>query len=279
MPDSPPTPAADLDVGVIYTHERQYIEPLLASLSRSGDDLNLRLILVDNASSEGVEPWRGYVSQTTVLKNGERLGYAANLNRILEAATAPLVLLLNTDMYFEPAEQCLSKLVGFMRQQPDCGLAGCRLYHPDGSYAYPARQFQSLRVIAARRAGLSRVMARTLRDYLYEDRSRYDSFDCDWLSGCLMLLRRQAALEVGPFDSGFAKYFEDVDMCLRMARGGWRVMFHGGAYAYHCEQRASKSLWSRDALHHLRSYLRWLGKWGPFPQRQTGERPGPAKAA
>ena len=67
--------------------------------------------------------------------------------------------------------------------------------------------------------------------------------------------------------SGNTVYFEDVDICLRMARGGWKVMFHGATYAYHCEQRASKSLLSRDGVRHVQSYLRWVGKWGLNPQR------------
>jgi GT2 family glycosyltransferase len=177
-------------------------------------------------------------------------------------------LLLNTDMVFEPAEQALLKLVRFMRSQPQCGLCGCRLYHPNGTYAYPARRFQTLKVIAARRGGLSRLYERELREHFYLDRSCHDSFDCDWLSGCLLMLRREAVQQVGPFDTGFSKYFEDVDMCFRMARAGWRVMFHGETFAYHCEQRASRRLFSKDAWRHLTSYLRWIGKWGFSPHRQ-----------
>src|SRR5687768_17584964 len=109
---------AELDIGVIYTHERQFIEPLLSSLCQSADGLAMRLILVDNVSAEGVEPWTSFFPRTTVIQNQERLGYAANLNRILKVSSAPLVLLLNTDMVFEPAEQTLLKLVRFMRGQP-----------------------------------------------------------------------------------------------------------------------------------------------------------------
>ena len=72
--------------------------------------------------------------------------------------------------------------------------------------------------------------------YFYRDRSRQDTFECDWLSGCFLLARREALEEVGSFDEGFGKYFEDVDMCLRMARAGWKVMYHGGTYACHLEQ-------------------------------------------
>jgi GT2 family glycosyltransferase len=250
-----------LDIGVIYTHEDAFMGPLVDSLIRSADDLRLRLILVDNASAGGVERWSRVFPSTLGLRNDTRLGYAANLNNILAAATAEFVLLLNTDMRFEPAEQCLSKLVHFLRGHPRCGLAACRLYHPDGSYAYPARKFQTAKIIAARRAGLARLFPGALDRYVYADRSRYESFPCDWVSGCLMLVRRAAIQEIGDFDCRFEKYFEDVDLCQRLANAGWQVMFHGRTYAFHHEQRASKPLVSRDAWRHLRAYSLWLAKW------------------
>ena len=91
-----------------------------------------------------------------------------------------------------------------------------------------------------------------------------------------MMLRRAAFLAVGLFDEGFGKYFEDVDMCFRMARAGWKVMYYGGTYCYHLEERGSKSLFSMDALRHLRAYLRWHRKWAftpapppDFPERRA----------
>jgi dTDP-4-dehydrorhamnose reductase/GT2 family glycosyltransferase len=256
---------ADLDIGVIYTHEREWMTRLVPSLARSGDDLRLRLILVDNASADGTGSWESHVAQTTVLRNHERLGYAPNLNRILEASTAPLILLLNTDMEFDPAEQCLSKMVGFMRAHANCGLAGCRLYHPDGTYGYPARRFPTLGVIAGRRTPLAPFFRQAVDRYCYQERPNTETFECDWLSGCFLLVRRAAYEQVGLFDCRFTKYFEDVDMGLRIAQAGWRVMFNGATYCYHGEQRASSKLLSRDALVHLRSYYRWIKKWGWDP--------------
>ena len=255
----------DLDVGVIYTHEDNFMPRLLSSLRQAGGDLQMRLLLVDNYSDAGVENWKGYFPETAVIHNSQRMLYAANLNRILRASTAPYVLLLNTDMFFEPQQQCLVKMARFMDQHPGCGIAGCRLYHEDGTYAYPARRFQTTATILARRLGLGKLLGTTLERYLYQDRPREEVFECDWLCGCFMMMRREAIAEVGLFDSGFVKYFEDVDMCLRMAKAGWQVMYHGGTFCYHLEQRASKNFLSADARTHARAYLRWLLKWGISP--------------
>jgi N-acetylglucosaminyl-diphospho-decaprenol L-rhamnosyltransferase len=265
--------AADVDVGVVFTHERHYMPRLLATLAASAAGLRQRLILVDNASAEGVEPYLDYFPDTTVLRNSRRLHYAANLNRILEASQSPLVLLLNTDMYFDPAEQCVAKMVQFMRARAECGLAGCRLHHADGSHAPSARRIQTPAVVLARRFGLGRLLPGTLERYFYEEHAADESWECEWLSGCFLMVRREAFEEVGSFDAGFVKYFEDVDYCLRMARAGWSVTYHGGTYCHHLEQRASRRLLSLDALRHARSYLRWLLKWGFAPEIEVRRAP------
>ena len=271
--------APDVDLGVVYTYEDDFMPRLLSGLHASGDGLDLRLILVDNDSRRGAGPWLTYFPDTVVLHNRKRLDCFGNRNRILAASSAPYVLLLDTDMYFDPAEQCVAKMVRFMESQPDCGIAGCRLHHEDGQHAPSARRFQTLRTVLARRLGLEKLMRRTLQRYLYRERAVCDSWPCDWLSGCFQMVRRKAFQEVGFFDTRFDKYLGDVDVCLRMALAGWWVMYHGATYCYHAEQRSSKNLFSGDARKHLRSYLRWLVKWGLSPERALPGQQQPRRAA
>ena len=115
----------DLDVGVVYTHEQDLMPRLLCTAAASGDGLAMRLVLVDNASAEGVEPFRNVAARTRIVRNRVRLPYAANLNRILEVSTARYLLLLNTDMFFDPPAQCLARMVQFM--DAPAGVRGVRL--------------------------------------------------------------------------------------------------------------------------------------------------------
>ncbi|HWB13536.1 MAG TPA: glycosyltransferase [Pirellulales bacterium] len=252
------TAVAELDVGVIYSGEKHFLLPLLETMHQAAAGLNVRLILVDNASRDGVAASLSWPGTATVLYNAQPRCYSANLNRILAASKSRYVLLLNTDMEFDPAEACLSKMVDFMDSRPRCGVSICRVYHPDGSYAYPARRFQTLTMIAARRLGLAWLFRKALNDYLYLDRNPDSTFACDWVSGCFLMLRRLALGDVGGFDERFVKYLEDVDFCNRLARAGWQVVHHGGTWCYHHEQRASRQWLSLDALRHLSSYVKWL---------------------
>ena len=95
-------------------------------------------------------------------------------------------------------------------------------------------------MILARRCGLGRLLRRTVDRHFYAEHAPDETWPCDWLSGCFLMLRREAIEQVGHFDEGYGKYFEDVDMCLRMARAGWQVMYHGAASCYHLESRGQQ---------------------------------------
>ncbi len=96
--------------------------------------------------------------------------------------------------------------------------------------------------------------------FFYKDRDIYSTFECDWLHGCFLFFKKDAVKQIGGFDTGYQKYFEDVDVCNRIHKAGWDVCFYGNTYYYHLEQRASKKLFSKDAILHIQSYLRWIKK-------------------
>ena len=187
----------DLDIGVVYTHERELMPRLLSTMAASGDGLRMRLILVDNASADGAEQWCRHFRNTKILRNSRRLSYAVNLNRVLSASTARYVLLLNTDMYFDPPNRCLARMAALMDVRPECGIAGCRLFHADGGEAHAARRFPTLPLVLARRGGLGWLLRQTVRRHFYADRAGDETWSCDWLSGCFLWLRRTAVEKSG----------------------------------------------------------------------------------
>ncbi|MCE9606331.1 MAG: glycosyltransferase family 2 protein [Planctomycetia bacterium] len=267
----------DLDIGLIYTYEDAWMLPIVRSLAASGPGLRMRLLLVDNASERGTEPWTKEFPKSVVIRNERRLGYAENLNRILERSIAKYALLLNTDMFFDPREACLTKLVRFMDANPECGLSTCRIYRYDNSYAFGPRRYPSLRGSIGRRFEDIKLFHQDVDDSQYRDRDPYATFACDWFTGCLFFARSEAVNRVGPLDAGFKKYYEDVDWCGRFNNEGYQVVHYGGTYCFHAEQRSSKRIFSPDGRKHLQSYARWLWKWRSRP-RSAGEFFQPAAA-
>jgi GT2 family glycosyltransferase len=84
--------------------------------------------------------------------------------------------------------------------------------------------------------------------------------DVDWLTGAMILFRREALEGAGGFDEGFFMYSEELDLCRRLHAAGWRIRYEPSARARHHEARSSAQVPDERQLHFLRSRLRYFRK-------------------
>ena len=82
----------------------------------------------------------------------------------------------------------------------------------------------------------------------------------DWVSGACFLVRREAFEEVGGFDESYFMYAEDVDLCWRLGRAGWRVAYAPSAEVTHLQGRSTDRHPYRMILEHHRSLLRFASR-------------------
>jgi N-acetylglucosaminyl-diphospho-decaprenol L-rhamnosyltransferase len=106
----------------------------------------------------------------------------------------------------------------------------------------------------ARAAPIARRMA--LEGHLDPDVER----DVDWAHGAFLLVRREAWDTVGGFDAGQWLYAEDLDLCWRLRREGWRTRYVATARVEHAISAATSSRWDEDerALRTQRAAYAWL---------------------
>jgi N-acetylglucosaminyl-diphospho-decaprenol L-rhamnosyltransferase len=79
----------------------------------------------------------------------------------------------------------------------------------------------------------------------------------DWVSGSCMLARREAYQAVGGFDQAYFMYVEDVDLCWRLARAGWKVGYDPNARVVHTGGVSTDQRAYRMILEHHRSLWRF----------------------
>ena len=263
----------DLTISIISTNEKHYLDVLLPQIPLVAAGLKFEVILIDNASNDGTSNLAKQFPFVQIIQNKDKKFFCANHNMAIERATSKYILLLNPDISFDTSEPCLSRMYKFMEANPDCGIGGCRVYNYNNAFAYPARRYQTLPMILGRRIPFL-ASKNTIDAYLYKKNDINSVFEADWLSGCFLFLRRKMFDQTGLLDTGFKKYFEDVDICRRAWATGWKVMYNGETFYYHLEQRASRNLFSKDAIKHLKSWMRWKSKQGEYRELEEAFKAG-----
>jgi len=250
-----------VDVIIVSFNTRDVLLDCVRSLVAAGDRSLARVIVVDNASSDGSpEAVRAAFPRVEVVGLDRNLGFAAANNIGLRQASAPLALLLNSDTVV-PAG-ALDQLAGRLEER-GATVAGPRLVRSDGrpevsfgrmlSPVSEATQWAWMR-LARRGTGLARrLVERRLA------RERW----VDWVSGACLLVRREGALAAGLLDERYFMYEEDVDFCAAIRRNGGRVLFTPDAEIVHLGGRSGARRGPPDRRHYDRSHLAFYEKHAP----------------
>lgn len=234
------------------------------SLRADGID---RIVVVDNASSDGsVEAIRRADPGVEVVALDRNVGFGAGVNRGAARTTEPHLLVLNPDVEVEPGSTKV--LLAALARDGGLALVGPGIVTHGGELYPSARTFPDL-VDAAGHAFLHFVWPSNpfSRRYRMLDWDHGDARDVDWVAGTHFLARRAAWDEVGGFDEAFFMYMEDVDLCWRLHRAGWRVGYEPGATVIHGIGRSTDQTPYRMIAAHHRSLLRYAARTSTGGQR------------
>jgi GT2 family glycosyltransferase len=239
--DGPRTGTLVVDLLLVSFNSAHLLERLRTSLSAAAlPGLKLRLLAVDNASSDG----SGEILSATFpcdlfIQNQVNVGFGRANNQLVEHVRGDYALLLNTDAFVSP--ETLATSVDYMERHPRCGILGVRLVGSDGSAQPSLRAFPTPLTTFLRRTGLHRFIAlANARDDLARDHTLVS--ECDWVPGCYYLVRRAVLEEIGLFDPRFFLYFEEVDHCRRAREAGWAVTYLPSTSVVHVGGESAKSV-------------------------------------
>ena len=234
-----------------------------SALTRCVDDLARcgldAVVVVDNGSTDGSLDAAMVASpRIEIVDPGENLGYGAAVNRGVAATSSDFLLICNPDL--EVPVGVVETLVGVLVADSEVAIAGPLIRTPSGERYPSARQFPS--IIDAAGHALLGIFAPDNRFTRRYQRSELDSIcdeslHVDWVSGACFLVRRDAYEQVGGFDESFFMYLEDVDLCWRLGRAGWRVAYAPAASVVHLQGCSTDLHPYRMILEHHRSLLRF----------------------
>lgn len=216
-----------LSVIIVNYNVKEYLKNLLYSLDKAAAGIKYEVIVVDNASDDGsVELLKEKFPSVKLIVNEKNLGFGKANNIGLALSKGEFILLINPDTIIQ--EDTLTKMFSFLESNDKAGLAGCKILNPDGTLQLACRRsFPGPWTSFCKVTGLSnlfpdsRFFARYNLTYLDENKS----YEVDAISGSFMMMRREVYEKVGGFDEQFFMYGEDLDLCYRVQKAGFKNFY------------------------------------------------------
>lgn len=252
-----------LQVIVVTYYSGDAVETFLASL-RQATAAATEVVLADNGAADPApaEAARRHPG-VRHLRMAHNVGYGAAANAAAAGADTDWLLVANPDIQWRPG--ALDVLLDAADRWPAAGALGPAILTPDGALYPSARDFPSLaRGIGHALVGWWWPANPWTRSYRREQ-GRPVEGPTGWLSGSCLLLRRAAFDAVGGFDARFFMYFEDLELCRRLADAGWERVLVPAAVVQHAGGHSTRlhplrMLWA----HHVSAY-RYLATAYPGP--------------
>jgi len=224
----------DVTLVIVNYNSTQLLEQLAASIPDACGLLAYEVCVVDNASRVfDAEGFRRRHPEYRLIANTENLGFAYACNQGIREARGRHVALVNPDVILKP--DCLAVLVRYLDTHADTAVVGPQLLNADGSVQSSCRRIPTVFDIFFESSGLARLFPRhpVLGGYRMTYWAHDDERAVEQVMGAVFGVRRAVLDEVGAFDERFFMYYEEVDLCRRIAARGYRIVFTPAAQAIH----------------------------------------------
>jgi GT2 family glycosyltransferase len=161
-----------------------------------------------------------------VIAQAERVGKGVNDSLLLREARGEYCLLLNEDGELRPG--ATAALIAALDADPGAAAAGAMLLDPQGGRLACAWRLPGL--------GTAVASALFLHRLLVTQSGGAQTREVGWAQSAALLVRREAAAQIGYLDPDFFVYSDETDFCKRLGDAGWRILFVPAATAVHHEQ-------------------------------------------
>ncbi len=238
---------------ILNWNGRNFLEQFLPSVC--AHSAGATIVVADNASSDdSVEFVRANYPQIHLIVNASNGGFAKGYNDALKQLDTEFYLLLNSDI--EVTENWLNPLLKVM-ENPQ--VAGCQpkvlSFHNKSLFEHAG----------ASGGFLDRNYFPFCRGRIFDkfetDEKQYDSaMEVFWATGASLLIRSHLYHEVGGLDEAFFAHMEEIDLCWRIKKMGYRFMVEPASVIYHVGGGTLPYLSPRKAYLNFRNSLFMLVK-------------------
>ncbi len=232
----------DISVIIVNYNVRYFIEQCLISVLKAKQNLNIEIIVVDNASVDNsVSVIESKFPSVHLIANKENVGFAKANNQAIKIARGKYFLLLNPDTLVE--EDTLIKIYDFMEKNPDAGALGVKMIDGEGKFLPESkRSVPTITSSLFRFSGLSKLFPKSkiFNKYNLGYLDENEIHEIDVLSGAFMCIRTDILPQVGYLDEAFFMYGEDIDYSYRIRKAGFKIYYFPKTTIVHFKGESTK---------------------------------------
>ena len=225
-----------ISISIVSHLQSSLVKLLLSDIDSFCSNSNIEVILTLNFPEKISFTEQHYFFPIITIKNTMPLGFAANHNQAFARASGQYFCVMNPDIRlnndpFQPLIACL--------QDSTIGVAAPLVLNENGQQEDSARCFPTPLKIMCKAFGGCKGS-----DYVVKKEVVFP----DWIAGMFMLFPREVFERLSGFNQRYFLYYEDVDLCGRLALQGYKVALSPEAQVVHLARRESR----RNA-----KYLKW----------------------
>ncbi len=262
-------------LNIIVTHYKTHeiLRMCLDSIKKNIEDIDYDVSVADsNTDFKKISEMEKEYPEVRFIKNKDNLGFSKIVNPVIKETNGDYIFIINADILFKKRSSNISEMMDYLKKNEDVGVLSPRLTNKDASFQQNYFRNYTFMTVLARRTlfGKTNIGKKAINRFKYEDKKNVkEPLEVDWLMGSAFLMKRSRLNKVGTyFDDRFFMYFEDVDLCRRFKKNGFRVVYYPMAEFIHHHMRGSyNGLGFFDVFKseltrvHIYSYLKYVWKW------------------
>lgn len=216
---------------------------------------NAEILVVDNGSAAAYAETLGNELKIKFPNAGflhieEDKGYGGACNigaQNLSKKGCDLLLFLNNDIILHP--QCISSLITNFEKE-NVALVGPKVYHGLSNVLYTAGAFFDRKLLPPKNRGAGEI-----------DNGQYNmTEEVEFINGCAFMMLSETFRKIGSFDERFHYYSEEADLCYRLVKRGYKIIYEPRAIVYHWPSTTSEQGSKREIYYRARGHLYFVRK-------------------
>lgn len=211
-------------VSIVSFNSREYLKSCLKDLFAQKTKAEIEIWVMDNNSiDESAEMVKRDFPGVRLIRADKNLGFAKGQNMILEKSQGDYYLLVNPDTKI--SEEAMEKMLRFMEENPECGIAGSKLTEFNGRLQSNGGDLPFGLSLLSWLFNLESIGVKS--NFHRNDKEYYqDGKDKGWVGGTFMMIKREALKKVGVLNTDYFMYVEDVEYCYRAGQKGFKIMMN-----------------------------------------------------